>query len=116
MLFYWLLRINLWQLGFLLLAGVGAGWRYNRWIVDTAKDGRYVPTWQLVVIGVVLGLVMLLIVAWPIAVLVFAIYASLGLPLAWGDDRREREAVMDYARHLHGVNQIKKKIPEADEE
>ena len=108
--------INLWQFGFLLLVCVVAGYLYNRWIVNTANSGRYVPTWQMVVIGVVMGLVALFIISWPVAVLVFAVYASLGLFLAWGDDRREREAALDYARHLRSKSKILKHLPGADEE
>jgi len=115
------ITFSLWKLLFLVVLGLSLGYIYNRAIVfwhkqeDEEGKPRYVPTWVLVVIGVALGLGLLATIHWFLALLVFVVYAGLGIPLAWGDASRERAATLDYARFMRKKNRLLTRPHEASE-
>ena len=103
---------SLWEIFSVVVLGLALGVIYNHWIVKSHEAGKYTTTWALVVGGVVLGLGLLYIIHWSVAVIAMLVFAGLGIPLAWGDASRDREGARDYARHLRKKNKLLKQAGE----
>jgi hypothetical protein len=90
-----------WAVFFLLFVfGLGFNWLVT-WMHRHGHSDGY--TWLLVVIGV--GVTLLAagpVVGWEPVLMMFALFAASGLPMAAGDAWRRRQALADFMRYRSG--------------